>query len=95
MGYDHVNNRLYLLNDTGSALLAAITPGASTGTQQNSQCIIYANGSSVTQNGREYSLTVKVFFMPAFAGPKILYAATQTLTGGNSGWQAVGYFVVE
>ena len=95
MGYDHVNNRLYLLNDTGSALLAAITPGVGTGTQQNSQCIIYANGSSVTQNGREYSLTVKVFFMPAFAGPKILYAATQTLTGGNSGWQAVGYFIVE
>ena len=38
MGYDHKNNLLYLLDDSGTKLLAAITPGLGAATQQNSQC---------------------------------------------------------
>ena len=85
LGYDHKNNILYLVKDDGATLLPGITPGQGTATQQNSQCIIYAKGSSVTANGKNYTLDVQVFFMPAFQGPKIIYAATQTLTGANTG----------
>ena len=95
MGYDHPNNRLFLLDDAGTTLLPAITPGVGTGTQQNSQCIIYSQGSSVSANGRDYTLNVAVLFQPAFQGRRIVYAATQTTTGGNSGWQAINAFTVQ
>ncbi len=93
MGYDHVNNRLFLLDDAGTTLFPAITPGVGTGTQQNSQCIIYAQGSYVSPNLKDYTLNVQIFFQPAFRG--LIYAATQTTTGGNSGWQAVNAFTVQ
>ena len=95
MGYDHVNNRLFLLDDAGTTLLPAITPGVGTGTQQNSQCIIYAQGSYVSPNLKDYTLNVQIFFQPAFRGNRLIYAATQTTTGGNSGWQAVNAFTVQ
>ena len=95
MGYDHKNNALFLVKDDGSTLLPSITPGVGNATQQNSQCIIYAQNSSVQANGKNYTLNVQVFFMPAFRGPKIIYAASQTLTGGNTGWQAMGALSIQ
>ena len=95
MGYDHANNRLFLLDDAGTTLLPAITPGVGNATQQNSQCIIYAQGSSVYPNLKDYTLNVRVFFQPAFRGNRLIYAATQTTTGGNSGWQAVSTLNVQ
>ena len=94
MGYDHRNNYLYLVDDAGGSLLAPITPGVGTGTQQNSQCMISAQGSTVMANGTNYTLNVKVAFLGGFKGLKLVYAASQTTTGTNSGWQAVNTLMI-
>ena len=94
MGYDHKNNSLFLVADNGTTLLPSIAPGSGTATQQNSQCIIYAQGSTVQSNGKNYTLSVQVFFMPAFRGQQVVYGASQTIGGGNTGWQAVNAFTV-
>src|SRR5207253_883891 len=92
IGYDHINNRLYLMNDTGTGLLAqTVTPNSGTGSVQNSQCIVLGQGTTATPIGTEYMLTVNITFLPAFKGHRIVYAATQTTTGGNSGWQAINF----
>ena len=95
VGYDHAHNALYLVSDDGTKLLPAISPAVGNATQQNSQCIVYAQGSGVQSNGKTYSLYVRVFFMPAFRGPKIVYAATQTAGGDNTGWQSMGSLTVQ
>lgn len=61
---------------------------------ENSQCRILNSGSSVSDNATEKTLTLNITFKPGFAGPKIVYAATQTKAGGNSGWQAMGVWSV-
>ena len=94
MGYDRPNNLLYLVNDSGTALLPAITPGVGTATQQNSQCIIYAEGSESNSNDRVVALGVKILFKTAFQGQRILYTAAQDADGGNTGWQAMSSFLV-
>ena len=73
----------------GTALIAAITPGVGTATQENSQCLISAEGSSVVADGTNYTLIVRTTMKPGFQGRRTVYAATQTITGGNSGWQAI------
>ena len=87
MGYDHAHNLLYLVNDAGTALLPAITPGVGTATQQNSQCTIYSQGSSSVPNGKNYALNVQIQLGAGLTNSGIVYAGTQTSTGGNSGWQ--------
>ena len=94
VGYDRIQNLLYLVNDAGDALLPAITPGVGTGTQQNSQCMISAVGGKVTASGQSFQLAIRVNFRPSFAGPKIMYGGTQTIQGINSGWHAVNYVTV-
>ena len=96
LGYDHKNNLLYLVDDAGTALLPAITPapGGSIGVLQNSQCIVSSSGSYGTGSEKEYILHVRVVFRATFTGPKIVYGATQTTQGGNSGWKALGTIVV-
>ena len=90
LGYDHINNRLYLVADVGGTLLPqSIIPNSGTGSMQNSQCIVGGQGTTVTSNGTSYTLSVNLFFLPAFRGHRVIYAATQTPTGGNSGWQAI------
>jgi len=77
------------VDDAGSALLSAITPGAGNAKQANSQCEIYSQGSGVQFAGKDVVLSVSVLFKPAFRGTKVMYGAVQTATGGNSGWQAI------
>ena len=95
MGYDHKNNLLYLLNDGGTALLAAITPGVGTASQGNSQCTIYASGSSAIGSGTDYKLKVSVLFSSTFRGYRTVFGATQTESGRNTGWQAIGTVFVQ
>ena len=96
LGYDHANNLLYLVNDAGTGLLPAIVPNSppgAGGTAQNGQCLV--QNAIAVKNGTDLVLTFDAAFArPGFSGRKIVYAATQTTTGGNSGWHAVGAFVV-
>jgi len=96
MGYDRASNLLYLVSDGGSGLLPAITPSAGTtmgsGTQSNSQCIL--SRASVTTSGQDLTLSVELTFKSGFFGTKLAYAALQTASGGNSGWQASGSWII-
>jgi YD repeat-containing protein len=90
-------SNLYLMNDTGTAWLGPITIGSSA-TLQNNQCVISAAGSSITLSGNGSSSTVTlqlaVSFLSSFDGGKNLYTVVYG-SGGNSGWQTEGAWVVE
>lgn len=57
---------------------------------ENSQCRVDGAGTTVAESQTTYTLTVDLTYKPAFAGPKVIYAASQTTRGENSGWQATG-----
>ena len=95
LGYDHLNNALFLVDDAGGDLLVpAITPGSVSGSVANSQCQIQANGTTLTENGPEYSLSVNVTFKPGFAGRKFVYGGVQTGSNSNSGWVVVNQITI-
>ena len=97
IGYDRVHNLVYLVDDTGSKLLPkAIKPNTGTSDKvENAQCLIDATSTGITESGTDLTLTVYVQFKPAFAGPKIMYTGVQTVSGANSGWQALGTLTVQ
>ena len=46
--------------------------------------------------GSTLSLTLKVSFLPGFAGNRVVWAAARDAAGGNNtDWQAVGTWVVQ
>jgi hypothetical protein len=94
LGYDAVNNLLYLVNDSGSALLPAIVPTLGNQSVENSQCRVDGAGTMVVNAGPTLSLTVNLTFKGAFAGPKVVYTGVQTRSSGNSGWQSMGTWLV-
>jgi hypothetical protein len=89
--YTKSDNRLYLHNDAGNALLAGMTVG-SPGTTQNSRCAIDGAGSSAVPAGNNLTLNLAVSFPGSFGGAKNIYAQAQDLGGLNSGWQTLGTF---
>jgi hypothetical protein len=93
IAYSRSANVLYLLNDTGSALLPAITLGS--GSVANSQCTINGSGSSAVGNGNTLTLTLNITFGTGFVGDRVIYAAARS-NGDvlNSGWQAAGSVTV-
>ena len=82
---------LYLADDSGAYHNASLT--GSSAVQQNSQCIMYAAGSSVVDNGNTRTLNLAVSFKSAYAGPKYVWA---TIWDGTSGppWISYGSFTV-
>ena len=76
--YSRVSNAIYLANDAGA------WPGylivGSTGTMQNSQCVVNAGASSVTVSGNNLTLNLALSFPSAFAGAKNIYMEVQNAT---------------
>jgi len=96
IAYVNNGNQLYLVTDTGLDLITpGITPGATSGFTEKSQCRVDAVGSSKSLSGNSMTLTVNITFYPGFAGRKIIYGGTQTLGGANSGWHAMGAWTVQ
>ncbi|MEK7996618.1 MAG: hypothetical protein AAB403_22680, partial [Planctomycetota bacterium] len=64
----------------------------SSGTLQNSQCILDGGASSVSASGNNLTLNLALTFKPAFAGAKNIYtyAADTAGTISHSGWLQVG-----
>lgn len=92
--YNAAQNSLALLTDGGAPPNSTITPGSS-GTAQNSQCILTGSGSTVTTSGNVLTLNLLLGFTQAYIGNKNLYGAAQDLTGSSSGWQNLGtYYIV-
>ena len=67
--YNPQGNLLYLLNDAGTARLAALTPGVS-GTVSNSQCTLNAGSSSVSTAGNNLTLNAALTFSSYVCEPK-------------------------
>jgi serine protease AprX len=93
LAYVRPLNGVYLVNDTGDALLPLLPLGGS-GTVSNSQCTVSAAGSSVSASGNYLTLTLNLAFKPAFAGNRVFYVAARDTVEHNSGWQAMGTWTV-
>jgi len=93
LAYVRPLNGVYLVNDTGDALLPLLPLGGS-GTVSNSQCSVSAAGSSVSASGNYLTLTLNLAFKPAFAGNRVFYVAARDTVEHNSGWQAMGTWTV-
>lgn len=90
-----VSGALYLVNDAGDAggPYASVTLPSS-GVAGNSQCMINGNGSSASASGDTLTLTLSIGFKSAFAGDRIIYMAARDGAGLNSGWSALGAWLV-
>jgi hypothetical protein len=89
--WDRASNSFYLANDAAT-VWAGPVQGGSSGTVQNSQCVL--NGSTSTGNGSGNTLTVYfgLSFKAAFTGTKNTYLLAFG-SAGNSGWQLVGSWI--
>ena len=95
VGYVRAGNLLYLVDDVSPGLLGPVVPNSGSGSMQNSQCSVNGVGTTSAVSGTDLTLTVNVTFKPIFVGPKIVYAAAQTSTPGNTGWQSRGFWKVQ
>lgn len=82
-------NKLYLQDDTGTQVIGPLIPG-STGSLQNSQCVLHGTGSSAIGSGNSMSLTLSITFSSTFAGSRSIYAYAEDNTTQSSGWQTLG-----
>jgi hypothetical protein len=94
LAYSQPANILYLVDDSGTSLLPAITLGAP-GSVQNSQCTVNGPTSSVIRSGNTLTLNLDMSFSAGFAGTRIIYLAAGTVEGANSGWQPLGTWLVQ
>ncbi len=95
LAYVRSANTLYLVPDNGEGLLPGIIPGG-TGSTENSQCRILAQGSSVSQIGTNgLRVWLNVEFLPGFLGNRLFYLAARDAALNNSGWQVVGSYTVQ
>ncbi|MEO8028177.1 MAG: SBBP repeat-containing protein, partial [Bryobacteraceae bacterium] len=87
---------LYLVNDAGDGLLQPLQIPGGSGSVSNSQCTVFAAGSSVTSDSTNLSttLTVSLSFAASFSGSKIIYLAARDAAQGNTGWQPLGIWRV-
>jgi len=88
LAYSRPLNTLYLVNDSGTALLPGITLDGKKSIS-NSQCTV-GTGSSFSGSGNTLTLNLVLSFNPGFAGNKVMYLAARDLAQNNSGWQAMG-----
>ena len=93
LAYSRPLNVLYLVDDSGTALLPGLTLNGS-GNINNSQCGISGTGSFTEGNGSILTLTLNMTFSGSFAGNKVIYTAAGNTASINSGWQAVGVWSV-
>ena len=91
IAYYKPGNQVFLYPDNGDGTQATNMVLTGTNTLSNSQCTVSAQGSSVTTNGASMTVALNVSFKSgAFAGPKGIWLAVQTVAGQTSPWQALG-----
>jgi hypothetical protein len=90
--YNVAANVLNLAENNGTSWLTA-TPGAST-TLQNSQCALYAAGTTAVLSGNTLTLTLSMSFFPAYAGGIDINLYAADISGSASGWQQLGTWTV-
>ena len=82
-------NQLFLYNDAGTGLSAAVTPGSSAQVS-NSQCTLKGTGSSFSKSGNNLTLSVALTFTGKFSGQKKVYLYAWGNNNLNSGWLQKG-----
>jgi len=90
--YNIASNQINLLNDAGTAWMAA-TPGAA-GAMQNSQCSVNVAAATAVLNGANLTLNLPMTFTAAYLGAKSIYMFASDVSGANSGWQQLGSWTV-
>jgi serine protease AprX len=95
IAYSRPASTLYLVNDNGpgSGISAGLALGGS-GSVSNSQCTVYAAGSSAVGSGNTLTLNLNIQFKTAFAGSRVIYLAARDGSGGNSGWFTQGAWTI-
>jgi hypothetical protein len=93
IAYSQPQNVLYLVNDTGTALLSGIALNGA-GSISNSQCTISGAGSSAVGVGNTLKLTLNITFGAGFTGNKVIYTAARDAVENNSGWFPSGVWQV-
>ena len=94
VAYYQPGNRIYLIPDNGDGAQATSMMLTGTNSLSNSQCTVSSQGSSVAVSGNALNVSLNITFNSAFAGPKGIWTATQTLSGQTSAWQALGAWQV-
>ena len=80
-----LNQSLVYLHDDNGNELAGMTVGANQ-SESNSKCQVFAAGSSVTQSGSQYTVTVSVIFNDPYNGTKYVYVNGYDRNMVSSGW---------
>jgi len=95
LAYARPSNVLYLVNDNGDGLLAGQSVGAS-GSISNSQCTVTWGNNAVTSSGNNLTLSLNIGFHAGFGPDLIFYLAARDGNElNNTGWQAMGAWVVQ
>jgi len=95
VAYYRPGNQVYLYPDNGDGTQATSMVLTGTNSVSNSQCTVSAQGSSVVLSGNQMTVKLNVSFQSAFAGPKGVWMAVQTMGGAQtSNWQALGVWQV-
>jgi uncharacterized repeat protein (TIGR01451 family) len=89
--YNRAANALYLYSDGLTALLGPLTPGSS-GTLQNSQCVVYGSSSSLlSASGTDISINVRLGLQTGYAAtPQNVYLWVKDNEGHSTGWVQSG-----
>jgi hypothetical protein len=90
--YTPATNLFALANDVASSGSLSVAPNTS-GSVQNSQCILNGTGSFVTLSGNNSTLNVSLTFQAGFPGAKTVYLAASDANSGT-GWVARGTWTV-
>jgi hypothetical protein len=81
--YTPPTNKMYLYNNTGTAVLTpAVVPGSST-SLSNSQCTLTGTGSSFSKSGNNLTLNAVLTFTSTFLGQKNVYLLASSKTGSS------------
>jgi hypothetical protein len=82
-------NHFWLRDDPHGAWIGPVA-GGGTGRLANSQCALFAAGSSMSAAGSRLTVVVTVTFTIAFAGPKTVFMNATDRAGLASGWAEAG-----
>ncbi len=83
LGYS--KGQFLLLNDAGTAWLAAISAGS--GSVSNSQCTLLGSGSGLSVSGNQATFVFNLQFQAAFAGQKSMWTNAYSASSGlGSAW---------
>ena len=90
--YDRAGNELLLTPDSGDTRRAGKISLAGAARLENSQCVVYASGSTVVAEANRMKLRLHVTREGGFQEAKRIWAAVQYEDGTTSPWQETGFW---